>query len=40
MAQVIKTNDEVQFGASTRLYKLTIDYSKYQRALQEKQRAL
>jgi pSer/pThr/pTyr-binding forkhead associated (FHA) protein len=36
----LKDGDEVLFGASTRHYKVTVDYSKFKKALEEKQKAL
>jgi len=36
----LKNDFEISFGASTRLYKVSVDYSKYQKSLLDKQRAL
>lgn len=36
----LKSGHEIMFGASTRLYKVHIDFTKLQRALNDKQKAL
>lgn len=36
----LKNGCEISFGASSRAYKVTVDYSKYQRAIKERQRNL
>ena len=34
MGVPLKDGDEVVFGASTRLYKVSVDYTRYKRALE------
>ena len=36
----LKDGDEVVFGASTRIYKVTVDYSRFRKSLEAKQKAL
>jgi len=32
----VKDGDEIVFGASTRIYKVSVDYSRFKRSLEEK----